>query len=262
MVVYGIFARLAGARDLLLDNLYPRDVLHAGGDVLVRVRMPLTLESVVEIGGRVLLYAIGCAAIALVSVAVARGGRMRTIATAAVALFGTAAIGAALLRPEALRHGLQFIYAWIPAGALIALVIVVRKRRRNGTSDATEREIVGLTALFALGLSSYGAFYLHAPHPRWPSTRCRWRRSSSLAYICAISFSTAPGTSSVPHGSSFSSPLARALALKDARIETASVQGPRGLDSGDRRGSHALFRRAELDRAQDDARATGSSWLR
>ena len=228
VVVYGIFARLAGARDLLLDNLYPRDVLHAGGDVLVRVRMPLTLESVVEIGGRVLLYGIGCAAIALVSVALARGGRMRTIATAAVVLFGTAAIGAALLRPEALRHGLQFIYAWIPAGALIALVIVVRKRRRNGTSDATEREIVGLTALFALGLSSYGAFYLHAPHPQMAVyavplaaiflARLHMRdlvlnRAGYVLGAAWLVFLVAAGT---------------ALALKDARIETASVQGPGG----------------------------------
>ena len=36
----------------------------------------------------------------------------------------------------------------------------------TGRCDATEREIVGLTALFALGLSSYGAFFLHAPHPQ------------------------------------------------------------------------------------------------
>ena len=261
VVVYGIFARLAGARDLLLDNLYPRDVLHAGGDVLVRVRMPLTLESVVEIGGRVLLYGIGCAAIALVSVALARGGRMRTIATAAVVLCGTAAIGAALLRPEALRHGLQFIYAWIPAGALIALVIVVRKRRRNGTSDATEREIVGLTALFALGLSSYGAFYLNAPHPQMAVyavplaaiflARLHMRdlvlnRAGYVLGAAWLVFLVATGT---------------ALALKDARIETASVHGPGG-SIAETTQEAALCSGALNGSSARPAQATRSSWPR
>ena len=227
-VVYGVFARLAGAHELLLENLYPRDVLHAGGDVLVRVRMPLTLESIVEIGGRAVLYGIGCAAIVLVSIALTRGGRMRVLAAAAVALVGCAAVAAALVRPEALRHGLQFIYAWIPAGALIALVIVVRRRRRGGTTGASEREIVGLTALLVLGFASYGAFYLHAPHPQMAVyavplaaifiARLHLRdlvlnRAGYVLGAAWLAFLVAAGTG---------------LALKDARIETASVQGPGG----------------------------------
>ena len=227
-VVYGIFAWLAGPHDLLLENLYPRDVLQAGGDVLVRVRMPLTLESVVEIGGRALLYGIGCAAIALVSIALARGGRMRTVATAAVAVFGSAAIAAALLRPEALRHGLQFVYAWIPAGALIALVIVVRRRRRDGTSRAIEREIVGLTALFALGVSSYGAFYLHAPHPQMAV----YAVPLAAIFLARLHLrDLVLNREGYVLGAAWLALLAAAgtgLALKDARIETASVQGAGG----------------------------------
>jgi hypothetical protein len=227
-VAYGIFARLAGAHDLLLKNLYPRDVLHAGGDVLVRVRMPLTLESVAEISGRVVLYAIGCGAIALVSIALARGGRMRAGAALGIAVFATAAVAASFARSEALRHGLQYIYAWIPAGALIALVIVVRRRRRVGTNPAIERQIVGLTALFALGVTSYGAFYLHAPHPQMAV----YAVPLAAIFLARLHLrELAVGRAGFVLGAAWLGFLVAAgtgLAIKDARIETASVQGPGG----------------------------------
>ena len=227
-VVYGVFAAVAGVHTLLLDNLYPRDVLRAGGDVLLRVRMPLTVESVIELGGRAVLYGIGCAAIALTALALGRGGRTRLAAMAATLTAGFAAVALSLARPEALRHGLEYVYAWIPAGVLIALVVLVVRRRRAGSSAAVEREIVGLTALFVLALTTYGAFYLHAPHPQMAV----YAVPLAAIFLARLHLrELAVGRAGVIVGAAWLAFLAAAgtgLALKDARIETVSVQGPGG----------------------------------
>ena len=49
-VVYGALSTAVSPRDLLLENLYPVDMLRAGGDRLMDVRMPLTFSSLVERG--------------------------------------------------------------------------------------------------------------------------------------------------------------------------------------------------------------------
>jgi len=228
-VVYGVFAQLAGAQRLLLENLYPRDVLQAGGDVLLRVRMPLTLGSIVELGGYAVLYGIGCAGLALISIALARGGRRtRDAAAATMILAAFAGVALALARPEALRHGLQFVYAWIPAGALLALVIVVQRRRRRGSSETLDAQIVGLTALFALGVTSYGAFYLHAPHPQMAV----YAVPLAGIFLARLHLrELAVGRAGLVVGAGWLVFLIGAgagLTLKDARVETVSVRGPGG----------------------------------
>lgn len=227
-VVYGVFAAVAGVHTLLLDNLYPRDVLQAGGDVLLRVRMPLTFESVIELGGRTVLYGVGCAAIALAALALGRGGRTRVAAMAATLAAGFAAVALSLARPEALRHGLQFVYAWIPAGVLIALIVLIVRRRRVGSSAAVERGIVALTALFVLALSTYGAFYLHAPHPQMAV----YAVPLAAIFLARLHLrELAVGRAGVIIGAAWLAFLAAAgtgLALKDARIETVLVKGPGG----------------------------------
>ena len=227
-VVYGVLAATAGVHNLLLENLYPRDVLQAGGDVLLRVRMPLTIESVIELGARTVLYGIGCAALAVIALALERGGRARvTAATVAVmALFGGVAIS--LVRPEVLRHGLQFVYAWIPAGALLALAILLVRRRRAGSSAAGDRDLVALTALFVLALFTYGAFYFHAPHPQMAV----YAAPLATIFLARLHLrELAVGRSGVIVGAVWLAFLAAAgagLALKDARVETVTVTGAGG----------------------------------
>ena len=148
-VVYGVLAdvRLGRTQPPVREPLPASTSSRPGQRQLLRVRMPLTLESFVELGGESLLYGVG-AALMLVAAHCAAARRTRT---------RRAALGAARDRrlggdrrgacePEALRHGLEFIYGWIPAGephrprrpCLCAL-------RRNGSSAAREREIVALT---------------------------------------------------------------------------------------------------------------------
>jgi hypothetical protein len=227
-VVYGVFAAMAGVHNLVLENLYPRDVLQAGGDVLLRVRMPLTVGSVIELGGRVVLYGMGCAVIALTAAALGRGGRARVAAAAATLVVAFGGVAVALVRPEVLRHGLQFVYAWIPAGALIALVLLVVRRRRSGSSAAVDREIVALTALFVLALFTYGAFYLHAPHPQMAV----YAAPLAAIFLARLHLrELAVGRAGMIVGAAWLAFLAAAgtgLALKDARIETVTVRGAGG----------------------------------
>jgi hypothetical protein len=227
-LVYGVLAAMAGVHNLLLENLYPRDVLQAGGDVLLRVRMPLTIGSAIELGGRVVLYAVGCAVIMLTAAVLGGAGRARVAATAATLVVAFGGVAVSLARPEVLRHGLQFVYAWIPAGALIALVLLVVRRRRAGSSVAVDREIVALTALCVLAFFTYGAFYLHAPHPQMAV----YAVPLAAIFLARLHLrELAVGRAGMLVGAAWLAFLAVAgagLALKDARIETASVRGAGG----------------------------------
>ena len=264
-VVYGIFAGSPAHTTYCSRISIRADVLQAGGDVLVRVRMPLTLGSIVEIGGRAVLYGDRLRGDrARPRSQLARGGRMRTVATAADRRRRTRRPSPPRSsRPEALRHGLQFVYAWIPAGALIALVIVVRRRRRAGRHEPlVEREIVGSPPCSRSWRSRRTARSTSTlPIPRWPSTPCRWRRSSSPAFTCAIWLAAASrATSSVRPGSRF-------LAAAGAGLDAQGRPRRDGIRSGRRAASlaetagrgRALLGRAGLDRAQDWRRATRSS---
>ena len=55
---YGAFL-LAVSPTPSSSNLFPRDTISGGGDVLLRARMPLTPGSLVELGGRAAIYAAG-----------------------------------------------------------------------------------------------------------------------------------------------------------------------------------------------------------
>ena len=98
----------------------------------------------------------------------------------------------------------------------------------TGASRAIEREIVGLTALFALGVSSYGAFYLHAPHPQMAV----YAVPLAAIFLARLHLrDLVLNREGYVLGAAWLALLAAAgtgLALKDARIETASVQGAGG----------------------------------
>ena len=110
-----------GPHRLFFENLYPRRLpRRRGRRRAARARMPMTLESFVD--GRRRSSCSTRSALRRCSLAAAatrrRPGRMRrALIGAAVAVGGRWPSSAALVNPEALRHGLQFAYGWIPAGA-------------------------------------------------------------------------------------------------------------------------------------------------
>lgn len=83
---------------------------------------------------------------------------------AAAGLLLVTAAAASIARPEALRHGLQFAYGWIPAGAAIAVAVLLwRYFRRSGkwSAQAQIQLVLGL-ALAAVAMKTYDAFFMHA----------------------------------------------------------------------------------------------------
>jgi hypothetical protein len=228
--VYGWLLTHVSAHALLFDNLYPRDQLRAGGDTLVKVRMPLTAHSVAWIGSRLALYVLGTAALLVAARLVSRPSRLRRPMIMGLALAGLAVVAVAFAKPEALRHNLQFVWAWVPAGAIIAVVVLLRRRRRAqwASSPAEQLQLTAVVALAVCAFTSYGGFYLHAPNPQMAvyyvplaapflvHLHLRELATTRAAYLIGVAWVAFIAAAGV------------GLTLKDAHAKSAVVSGPGG----------------------------------
>lgn len=224
VVVYGALAIVAGPGTLVFDNLYPVDTLREGGNAVLRIHAPLTAGSFAEVGGRLALYAIGVGVLVLAGRLLSR--RPVQLA-AAVGVLGVAA--AALARPEAVRHGLQFAYGWIPAGALLAAVYLVARRRRGGPwTPVAQVELLTTVVLAVLSLKIYASFLLHAPRAQ-PAAYAAPFAALLLARLHLVALARSRGALAL--GALWLAFLAAAgvgLTLKDARTESRTLHGPGG----------------------------------
>lgn len=243
--VYGSFLAVVSPHRLLLENLFPVETLEAGGDAVINVRLPLTVESVFVLGGRLALYAVGCALLLLVARGLRGPARLRRVLLVASVLAAMLAVIAFLVNPEAVRHGLQFAWGWVPAGAALAVgVLLVRFRWRKGAWSATAQlELAGMVALTVLAASVYGAFFLNAPNTQ-----------QAIYYVplAAIFLVRLHLRELAPHRHAFALGLAwvtflaaasTGLTLKDARAESVTVEGPGGA-LAEKPAEGALYRAA------------------
>ena len=165
--VYGAFLLAVSPHRLLFENLYPRDFYHAAASTMLKARAPLTLSSFVQLGGKLVLYVAAFGAAILLVRAVERRPRLHI--AAAVACVGGALLVAvaAFADPEALRHGLKFAYGWIPAGAAVAAVLLLRQAWKTRSRDGSEHlELSGTVVLAVVAAATYAAFYIHAFFPQ------------------------------------------------------------------------------------------------
>lgn len=228
--VYGAFLAVVSPHRLLLENLYPVDVFAAAGNKLNHGRVPLTASSFAELSGKLLLYAAGVAALLVAARLLARPGAVRRVALGALCLGAALAVAASFLRPEAMRHGLQFAYGWIPAGAVLAVAVLVWRLhgRRQEWSPRVQLELAGATALAVLAATAYPGFFPHAPHEqiaayfiplaavflvRLHLGELGRRRAAYALGAAWIAFLAAAGMG---------------LTIKDARADSATVRGPGG----------------------------------
>ena len=228
--VYGLLLAFVSPGRLVLDNLYPVDVLEAGGNVELRGRMPLTLSSFVELGAKVVLYAAGAVALLAVASLLRRSPALRRAGFAAIALVGVAAIAAAFANPEALRHGLEFVYGWIPAGAALALGLHAWRlfSGRAPMTGTAQVELAGLAALTAVAFTTYPGFFPHAPHEQMAA----YYIPLAAIFLVRIHLrELAPTREAYVLGALWVGFVAAAglgLTLKDARADSVAVQGPAG----------------------------------
>ena len=227
--VYGAFLTSISAHRLVLENLYPVDTLSNGPNRVLDVHAPLTATSFVELGARLALYAAGAAVLVLLAVALDRP-RVKSAALIATVAGAVVVAAAALGRPEALRHGLEFVYGWIPAGAAVAAVLLARRARRAREWSASDQVALATAVVLAVvAAKTYAAFFVHSPLPQYAVYafplaavliaalhlgELGSRRRSLYALGCAwLAFLAVAGVG---------------LTLKDARAESAIVRGPGG----------------------------------
>lgn len=225
---YGALLTAVSARDLVLENVYPVDMLRAGGDELVRARMPMTLESLVHIGSRLCLYAVGAAALLLSARLV--GTRLRR--PIAVALPAAVAVGiaAVVVRADSVREAMYYVYEWLPAGALLALAVTLsRFRHRVGRwGPESQLELALATAFAVLAATTYGAFVLQG----WRPQMAAYYVPFAAIFLARLHLSEL-GRARAAHAFgaawlAFLVATAVGLTVQSARDESVSVRGPGG----------------------------------
>jgi hypothetical protein len=227
---YGALASVAGAHTLVFENLYPVDFLDAAGNAMIENRMPMTASSFAEVGGKFALYAAGCAVLAAVASRIARGGRLGRLLIAASVLGALILVAGVLVKPDGLRDGMYYLYGWIPAGAVLGLVLLVRRyRRRAGAWAASAQvELATVAVLAVLALTTYASFVVHG-----------WRPQMAVYYIPFVAVllgrlhlvELARSRPAYVLGALWMAFLVAAgagLTLKDSRAESATVTGPGG----------------------------------
>jgi hypothetical protein len=226
-LAYGALATAVGPHDLLFENLYPVDMLRAGGNELVSVRMPMTAGSLVELAGYLLLYAGGAAALVLGARVLERRLR-RPLAVAVAAAIAVATL-AVVVRPDSVREAMYYVYGWLPAGAAIALVVLIRRSRRATEWGATAQLELGLVAAFAvLATTTYGAFVLQG----WRPQMAAYYVPFAAIFIARLHLvELARGRAGYALGAAwlaFLVAVAVGLTVDAARDESVTVRGPGG----------------------------------
>ena len=235
VVVYGAFAAAIGPRDLLLRNLYPVDVLAAGGRHVVASVAPFTAPSVLELALRGAAYGAVAFAVAGAGVIASRGGRSRdAVVVALVAVAALIALLAATRGANTTAHDLlDLAFRGMPAVAAVLLVVdVVRIRRGDGERALVDLVVSGFVAVaairtYALFVPGSHALYvlpaaavllarIHLRElARWPGARLAGAVWLTMVIV-----------------------LVAAMSVKAAHHETATV-----------RAAHGTFRAAPADAA-------------
>jgi hypothetical protein len=221
--VYGFFLTRISLHELLYANLNPRAFLTAAGNVVLRARTPWTPGSFASLGSKLVLYIAGAAMLMAAARLLARGGAGRRAILALLVTGGLGAVAASILNPEALRHALQYAYGWIPAGALVALVVLLR--RRGGDMRSA---LPALAALAVLAGTTYATFYPYS----WKAQMATYAVPLAAPFLARLHLGELARTRQAALlGAAWLAFLAVAgigLTVRDARAESGSVHGPGG----------------------------------
>ena len=228
--VYGAFLTAVSAHTLLFENLDPRAFLQTAGNTILRARAPLTPTSFAQLGAKLALYAVGVLGLLVLGRLLASPGRRRRLVLGVLTLAAFAAALAAVKDPEALRHGLLYAYGWIPAGAAVALVVLLVRFRTSsgGWSPDGQLAVAGTVALAVLAGTNYAGFYAYAWKPQLAAYAIPLA-AVFLVRLHLVELATRPNARAV--GAGWLVLLAAAglgLTLRDAHAESGTVRGPGG----------------------------------
>lgn len=245
LIVYGALMAITSPYALLFENLYPVDQINAGAGEVINIAAPMTAGSVAELLGRLVLYALGAAALLAVAALIERGGRGRTAALALLAVAAAGALAALAVRPELVRHALQFAYGWIPAGAALAVgVLLWRRRRAAGEwSPAAQAELLLATLLLVIAARTYAAFFANATVPQQAAYAIPFA-AVFLAWLHDRELGVSPSARRIGAGwLAFLALAGAVLVASDAADRSVRVTGPGGTLS-ERPGPAASYQAA------------------
>lgn len=230
VLVYGGLLTVMSFDRLVFENLYPVDELRAGGDVMLGGRMPNSFHDLSVIARDSAMYAAGTAVLLGVGLALARGGRVRRIALVVAALGGLLSVVGAFANPEALRHGLYYVYGGIPVLAAIAVALLLRRfwKQRDAWTAEQQGLLVCAVALAAVAFTAGNGFFLHAPRPQM-AVYYAPLIAIFLARLHLVEVARRPEVRAL--GIAWVAFLAAAgtgLTIMDARAETVTVRGAEG----------------------------------
>ena len=134
------------------------------------------------------------------------------------------------MNPEALRHGLQFVYGWVPVGAAVAAIVLLV--RATGARRRAGHRLVRVAGAVALAVVAVDRLQRLLP-PRAAAAdgrllRAAHRRASSCT---CTSRTLAQNQAAVTIGAAWLAFLVAAgvgLTLKDANAESSVVRGSNG----------------------------------
>jgi hypothetical protein len=155
---YGPFLFAIGPRELLWTNLYPVDLLRAGGNSVISETAPFTLHSGLVLAGFGALYAV----LAAVCIAVGRGRLWLLAAGAGLLVLAAFAARAGGGANGALHHLTDLAYRPVPLIAIAAVALAARPALRRGNAMSAAAQADLLLALFLLAASIRG-YALFAP---------------------------------------------------------------------------------------------------
>jgi hypothetical protein len=158
---YGPFLFAVGPGELVWKNLYPVDLLRAGGNTVISSSAPFTPRSALVLAGFAALYLV--IAFACVAVGRARGrAGLPWLAASGAGLLGLAALAARSGGGTngALHRLTDLAYRPIPLIAAAAVVLAARPalRRTEAWSTAAQTDLLLAIFLFAASIRTYALF--------------------------------------------------------------------------------------------------------
>jgi hypothetical protein len=233
LAVYGLALTQLSLSQLVSENLYPVDYLREAGNVVLRAHAPLTAGSLVESAGKLVIYAAGAAGLVALGAGLARGGRTRLLGAVVAGGAAIAFLGVLAVRPDTIRHYLEFAYAWIPIGAWLAVGLLLwRYKNRSGPwQRRAQVELLAVFFLAAIATKSYASFLPqpNAAHP--PDTP--YLLPFAGAFLAWLHLRALPGGRRAIRvlGAAWLALLVAASALLvvvDSREETVTIRAPHG----------------------------------
>jgi len=213
----------------LFDNLFPSAQLAAGGNEILKGGAPLTINSVLHLALDLVLYSALAAVIVGAGVLIARGGTTRSFVLACVALVVAGWLVLLAVNPEAIRSRLDHAYAWVPAGAALATVVLVSRSRAWSAQE--QAALLLSAALTVVAAKTYAAFDPH-PNPRF-SQFATYALPLAALLMVWLHLEVLPRRRTPVRqlGAAWLAALLVAcavLVVRDARAETVTVQGVGG----------------------------------